>query len=93
MLQIIINCRYSYFERIHEGYRYQRELWKIYQSKKDRNCQLKCLRNLKEVSVYLADLYAFIPNLAGITFSGTTGNDNNRYEEHAYGKHIDGYSK
>jgi hypothetical protein len=83
----------NYFERIHEGYRYQRKLWKIFHSEKDHNCQLKCLRNLKEVSVYLAELYALLPSLAGITFSGTT-NDNNMYEEHTcdygYGKHIDG---
>jgi hypothetical protein len=82
----------NYFERIHEGYRYQRKLWKIFHSEKDHNCQLKCLRNLKEVSVYLAELYALLPSL-GITFSGTT-NDNNMYEEHTcdygYGKHIDG---
>jgi hypothetical protein len=48
------------------------------------------------VSVYLTELYAYLPNLAGISFNGTT-NDNNMHEEHTcdygYGKHIDVYSK
>jgi hypothetical protein len=55
----------NFFERIHENYRYQRELWEMYYQAKAENdikVRLDCIRELREVSVELQRLYDLLPD-------------------------------
>ena len=55
----------NFFERIHEQYRYQRELWEMYyeaKAEKDKRFQLDCIDKLREVSVELQRLYDLLPD-------------------------------
>ena len=78
----------SFFERINEVYKLQRETYKIYNSTEDDNCKLKCLSQLKELTVLLSELYTLLPSIVGLQFEpeGIIG------EEHGDNKHIHGYN-
>jgi hypothetical protein len=55
----------NFFERIHENYRYERELWEMYYQAKaenDKRFQLDCIDKLREVSVELQRLYDLLPD-------------------------------
>jgi hypothetical protein len=55
----------NFFERIHEQYKYQRELWEMYYQAKaenDTKVRLECIRELREVSVELQRLYDLLPD-------------------------------
>jgi hypothetical protein len=82
----------SYFERINETYKLQRETYKIYNSTEDDNCKLRCLLQLKELTVLLTDLYNLLPNITGIQFS-SAAEGVTAPEEHGDNKHINGYNK
>jgi hypothetical protein len=73
----------TYFERIHELYKLQRELWELYYQAKadnDRKVQLDCIQHLKEVSVTLTEIYNLLPNMTGLQFES----DNEKYNEPQY---------
>jgi hypothetical protein len=62
-----------FFERIHENYRYQRELWEMYYQAKaenDKRFQLDCIDKLREVSVELQRLYDLLPDYKTSVFEG-----------------------
>ena len=61
----------NFFERIHENYRYQRELWEMYyqaKAEKDKRFQLDCIDKLREVSVELQRLYDLLPDYKNTVF-------------------------
>jgi hypothetical protein len=63
----------NFFERIHENYRYQRELWEMYYQAKaenDKRFQLDCIDKLREVSVELQRLYDLLPDYKTSVFEG-----------------------
>lgn len=63
----------NFFERIHENYRYQRELWEVYhqaKAEKDKRFQLDCIDKLREVSVELQRLYDLLPDYKTSVFEG-----------------------
>ncbi|CAN5306719.1 hypothetical protein BH18THE2_BH18THE2_09230 [soil metagenome] len=83
------------FERIAEQHKITKELWEMYYSAKDekeRNVQLSCIRELKDISVNLLNIHTIIPGIAGLQFEQTV-EAIGIGEEHTSGKHIDGYSK
>ena len=83
----------SYFERINEAYKLQRETYKIYNSStEDDNCKMRCLLQLKELTVLLTDLYNLLPNIIGIQFSSVAEGITPE-EEHGEAKHVNGFSK
>jgi hypothetical protein len=63
----------NFFERIHENYRYERELWEMYYQAKaenDKRFQLDCIDKLREVSVELQRLYDLLPDYKTSVFEG-----------------------
>jgi hypothetical protein len=63
----------NFFERIHENYRYQHELWELYYQAKadqDKHFQLDCIDKLREVSVELQRLYDLLPDYKTSVFEG-----------------------
>jgi hypothetical protein len=63
----------NFFERIHENYRYQKELWEMYHQAKTDNdikVRLDCIRELREVSVELQRLYDLLPDYKTSVFEG-----------------------
>ena len=63
----------NFFERIHENYRYERELWEMYyeaKAEKDKRFQLDCIDKLREVSVELQRLYDLLPDYKTSVFEG-----------------------
>ena len=80
----------NFFERIHENYRYQRELWEMYyeaKAEKDKRFQLDCIDKLREVSVELQRLYDLLPDYKTSVFepeqedNPQIGGDRISYEE------------
>ena len=63
----------NFFERIHENYRYQGELWEMYyqaKAEKDKRFQLDCIDKLRQVSVELQRLYDLLPDYKTSVFEG-----------------------
>ena len=61
----------QFFERVAEHVKFQREVWELYYGAKtdgDRNMQLSCIKELKDISEHLTNIHMIIPNIAGLHF-------------------------
>ena len=73
----------QYFERIAELQKHQREIWEMYYEAKEkgnRNFQLLCLKELKDISVTLTELYNILPEMRGLYFESDNVPEVKRYQ-------------
>jgi hypothetical protein len=68
----------QYFERIAEQQKFQHELWEMYFAAKergDKDFQILCIKELKDISVVLTDLYNMLPEMRGLHFESDNINE------------------
>jgi hypothetical protein len=71
---------FEFFERIQEIEYLQKELWEIHDNaeknkNKDPKLQLECLRELRQMTITLTDLYNVLPSIEGFEFQYENNNN------------------
>lgn len=58
-----------FFKRVNEIKKYQKELWRIYHTHaNDGHLQKDCIREAHQLTVTLANMFAALPQISGLTF-------------------------
>lgn len=58
-----------FFKRVNEIKKYQKELWRIYHTHtNDGHLQKDCIKEAHQLTVTLANMYAALPQISGLTF-------------------------